>query len=248
MAVGGVPLLTDLERDFRVIAPDNPGCGLTDKPSSPAAAPVREYMVRFVGELLDELGLPEVSIVGNSTGGYAALAFALSQPHRVRKLVLVGAPPGITEAAPHLLRLLGMRGVNRLLVRTVLKPSLMGTRDLFRYVYVSNVARVPVEYLACAYEARLLPGAQASWLALLEQLVGARGFRRRHLIASELHGIRQPTLFVWGEKDWFAPPSVGRDICGLLPDGRIEVLDDAGHLAWLDQPGDTARLVSTFLS
>lgn len=247
IAAGGVPLLSDLEREFRVIAPDSPGCGLTDKVSF-GEPPFREYMVGFVQGFLDALGIQEVSIIGNSIGGYCALAFALAQPHRVRKLVLLGAPAGLTEAVPYLLRLLGMRGINRLLCATVLKPSLMGTRDLLRYVYVSNVARVPVEYITCAYQARLLPGAQSSWLAMLEHLIGPRGFRRRHLIAPELDRVRQPTLFIWGERDWFAPPSVGREICRVLPHAHIEVLDDAGHLPWLDQPEHCARLVSEFLT
>ncbi|MGH9879886.1 MAG: alpha/beta fold hydrolase, partial [Pyrinomonadaceae bacterium] len=143
--------------------------------------------------------------------------------------------------------LLGTRWINRLLHATVLTPSRESTRELFRRILVADLTKVPPVYLQCAYLSRVIPGADLSWLTMLEQLVTLQGLREKYLISDELPRIKQPVLFLWGKSDWFAPPSVGEHACRLLPNARIEVLENAGHLPWLDQPERSADLVVQFL-
>jgi pimeloyl-ACP methyl ester carboxylesterase len=54
-------------------------------------------------------------------------------------------------------------------------------------------------------------------------------------------------LFVWGDQDALGPPSLGEEMCKLMPNARIEVLQDAGHLAWVDQPRRCSELIVNFL-
>lgn len=245
-AVGWLPLLSALEAHFHVIAVDAPGCGLTDKVNF-RGVPFRKYASVFLRSLLDTLDISRAAIVGNSVGAYYGLVLALARPERVTKLALVGAPAGVEPSLPRFLRLLGVRGLNRLLHAAVLSPSLEGTRELFRYLLVANVARVPVEYLHCSYLSRVIPGNERCWLALLEELVTIRGFRKEYLITEELGRIQQPVLLLWGEEDWFAPPSAGERICRRLPNARLEVAPNAGHLPWLDRPEWTAEMLIPFL-
>jgi pimeloyl-ACP methyl ester carboxylesterase len=246
LAVGWQPLLSALEAHFHVFAPDNPGCGLSEKINF-RGIDFRQYIVDFLTSLFDALGVSRAALIGNSTGAYYALVFALAHPERVSKLVLVGAPAGIDHFIPRFIRLLGIRGINRLLLATVLSPSPESTQALFRTMLVANMMMVPRSYLYASYVARKIPGAEFSWLTMLEQLVTLKGFRPRYYIGSELARIEHPILFVWGEKDWFAPPSIGDAACRTLKKGRIVVLKDAGHLPWLDEPRWTAELIIEFL-
>jgi pimeloyl-ACP methyl ester carboxylesterase len=56
-----------------------------------------------------------------------------------------------------------------------------------------------------------------------------------------------PTLLIWGDKDSFGPPSLAQEMAQLMPNSRVEVVPDAGHLAWLDQPETVAGLIVNFL-
>lgn len=86
------PLLAELQREFHWFAPDRPGCGLTDKFDYSKGTPFKQHAREFVGSIMDALGLRHASLVGNSMGGYWALLFALAEPDRVDKLVLLGSP------------------------------------------------------------------------------------------------------------------------------------------------------------
>lgn len=80
-----------LSRRFRVIAPDLPGFGGTER--LPGIRKVRDFG-RFMAEFLDTLGLPGASVVGSSMGGWAACWFALDFPRKTEKLVLI-SPAGL---------------------------------------------------------------------------------------------------------------------------------------------------------
>jgi pimeloyl-ACP methyl ester carboxylesterase len=56
-----------------------------------------------------------------------------------------------------------------------------------------------------------------------------------------------PTLLIWGDKDSFGPSSLAKEMAQSMPHGRAEVVLDAGHLAWLDQPDAVADLIANFL-
>jgi pimeloyl-ACP methyl ester carboxylesterase len=56
-----------------------------------------------------------------------------------------------------------------------------------------------------------------------------------------------PTLLIWGDKDSFGPPSLAKEMAQSIPHAHAEVVPDAGHLAWLDQPDTVATLIANFL-
>jgi pimeloyl-ACP methyl ester carboxylesterase len=60
--------------------------------------------------------------------------------------------------------------------------------------------------------------------------------------------LRTPTLFDWGDRDKFSPPSIGEQACAVLPDARIVVVDGAGQLCWIDRTDDCVRAIVEFLA
>jgi pimeloyl-ACP methyl ester carboxylesterase len=54
-------------------------------------------------------------------------------------------------------------------------------------------------------------------------------------------------MLIWGDKDSFGSPSLAKEMAKSMPHGVAEVVQDAGHLAWLDQPDTVAGLIANFL-
>src|SRR5580704_12077171 len=78
---------------FRTVVVDQPGYGKSDKP--PVEGNYFRFSARALKDLLDELGLDQVQLVGNSLGGGTAVRFALDYPDRAGRLVLMG-PGGLS--------------------------------------------------------------------------------------------------------------------------------------------------------
>jgi pimeloyl-ACP methyl ester carboxylesterase len=252
-----IPLLGPLAAAHRLIVPDRPGCGLTSR-FNYRGIDLRQHGVDFVRALLDELGQDRVAIVGNSMGGYFALAFALAHPERVSKLALVGEPAN-AEGRPGLFhRLVGTRGVNTLLYKGPLKPAKDGTGVRAGFAKSKLVAdpNRPSDVLCeCLAVGARLPGATTSWTTMVERVFVPAGWGIRandslgtHKLAPELPRLDHPTVFLWGDRDPLGAPAVGEVLAASMANARLVVVDDAGHLPWLDQPKVCADVLLEFLS
>lgn len=247
MAAQWESLLSRLSSGFHVYAPDRPGCGLTDM-FSYRDVPLREHAVNFVLASMDALGLESANIVGNSMGGYFALVFALAYPERVKRLVTVGEPAGSSATIPPANRLLAFRGLNGLMYATVMKPGESATTEGFKRILVAHPDRLSPAYLDCCTAASEIPGATESWLTLLEDCDITSGRSTlTYSLRPELSRLAMPTLLIWGDNDSFGPPSLATEMAHLIPHGSAEIVPDAGHLAWLDQPVAVAGLITNFL-
>ncbi|HEY3522060.1 MAG TPA: alpha/beta hydrolase [Candidatus Limnocylindrales bacterium] len=257
VAASWAPLLPYLAPRFRLLMPDRPGCGLTT-PFGYRGVDLRSHGVEFIHGVLDAIGLERVALIGNSMGGFFAMAFAIAHPERVSKLVLLGEPAGASGRTDSLFhRLTATRGLNSLLYATVLRPpaDAAGARaGLARSRLVADPGRVPETLLACFAAGARLPGAVRSWTTMVEQAFDPPGmglFARRttvtHALMPELDRLTAPTLFLWGDKDPLGTPADGRSLVERMPHARLEVIADASHLLWLDQPAACAEAVAAFL-
>ena len=257
VAASWIPLLSPLVGDHRLILPDRPGCGLTSH-FSYRGVDLRRHGVAFIRSLLDELGEERVAVVGNSIGGFFALAFALAEPDRVSRLALIGEPAN-AEGAPRLFhRLVGTRGVNTLLYKGPLRPAKNADHVRAGFAKSKLVAHPdrPSDALCeCLAAGAQVPGATTSWTTMVERIFvpAGRGLRAKdslgtHKLAPELPQVEQPTLFLWGDKDPLGSPEVGASLAALMPNARLEVVADAGHLPWLDQPKICGDALVEFLS
>jgi pimeloyl-ACP methyl ester carboxylesterase len=239
VAASWAPLIAHLASRYRVIAPDRPGCGLSHRQSY-RGVDFRKHAISFVSDVMDGLGLERVTLVGNSMGGFWSLLYALARPDRVERVVLLGEPAGSGPTPPRRFRAAATPYLNRLLFSTVLRPR-PDTR-LFKGL-MAEPARAGEALLACAFAGASLPGANEAWRTMLELVVGTRGpVRLTHSLIPDLSSLQPPVLFAWGDHD-FAPIENGRSISRAIPSSTFEVVRDAGHLVWIDQPAEVARLV-----
>lgn len=231
------PLAGPLSREFHTFAMDRPGCGLSDRLDYRGTSS-REQAVTCIGSLLDTLKLRRVALVGNSMGGFWALAFALARPERVSKLVFLGEVAG---SSPPQAPVAAMPSTS-----PTAPPSLEGLRARYAARLVAHVERVPLEVLQAVYAADNLPGYAQSTATMLEQ-IAHEGILLTYALRPELKNLKPETLFIWGDQDKLGPAVLGREMASMIPHARCEVIKEAGHLPWLDQSELCIRLTRDFL-
>jgi 2-hydroxymuconate-semialdehyde hydrolase len=226
--------------------PDRPGCGLS-YPIDYRGVDYREAAAEWLRDLIDGIGADQVDLVGNSTGGFFSMVFAIAYPDRVRRLALVGAPAGIHKEVPLFVRLWGTPITGSLIGKLkITNPETLRKR-VFARLLVAHPERVPLDFLETTIAAAAIPGVDRAAYTMLRAQITLRGWRPELMLSDEMARLPVPTLFLWGEADAFAPPSRGHDVAARMADARMEVITDAGHLPWLDRPDTIAAALDGFL-
>jgi pimeloyl-ACP methyl ester carboxylesterase len=239
-----LPLFEHLEQ-VRAIAVDRPGFGLSEPVHVPREH-FRAAAIRFVDEVVDELGLETFALAGNSMGGTWALWYALARPERVRRLVLLGSAPllpGTRVPAP--LRLSATPVVGDLLAR-VRPNAKMVVRLMSSVGEKDTIVRHP-DLIEAIVAAGKDPIASAVNLAELRAAISSVGFRRSMRVRpDELRRLTVPTLLIWGDHDPVGAVEDAQATARLVPNAQLEVLP-AGHVPYLGHPERASELLSRFV-
>jgi pimeloyl-ACP methyl ester carboxylesterase len=172
--------------------------------------------------LLDALDLRDVTVVGNSIGGWIAAEMALLGSDRVSGYVLVDAV-GI-EVPGH-----------PVADFFALTPAELARRsDADPATYGIDPAALPPEARAAMAGNRLA----------LEVYAGAT--MSDPTLAARLVGVRAPVLVVWGEADRIGDPDFGRAYAAAIPGAQFRLLPGAGHLPQIETPDALVELVWEF--
>jgi len=232
-------------------------CIIFDRPGFALSEPVR-YSVGSFGttvadlqrDLLDALGIQAADVVGHSIGGLFALRLALNHPERVRRIVLLGAGPIVDAAGvPPIIRLIASP-LGALFVRLIGRPG--ATRAMLRANgHGPNLknGRIPTSWVDWRTSVSRDTDSMRHERTMVRAIV-ARGRYRPGLTMSEqeLAAIPHPTLMLYGTSDPVGSPSVWTRVMGAMSKGRLSLVDGAGHMAWLDEPGRVAREMLQFLT
>ncbi len=68
--------------------------------------------------------------------------------------------------------------------------------------------------------------------------------RPEFVIGDKWRAVNVPATFLWGEKDVFGSPPLGREAASKMPKGKFVLITDAGHLPWLDEPEKVAEEIA----
>lgn len=226
-----------------VVVVDRPGCGLSDGIDY-AGVDYRRAAADWLLSVADGLGAERVDVVGNSMGGYFAMAFATARPERVAHLVLAGAPAGLDRPLPLFLRLLGTPLGRLLLALDMTDPETMRTRILSDML--ARPERISVRAIEIALSNAHRPASKLAARTMLANVSDLGGWRRDLLMRESMRALDVPTLFLWGAADNFAPASSGEELAKTMPRARVDVIQDAGHLPQIDQPAELASRIERF--
>jgi len=241
-------LIKPLSEKFKLFVVDRPGCGLTDA-FNYRGVDMIQHPVDFIKSFMAEMQIDKASFLSNSMGGYFTIRFALEYPEKINRIVLAGAPAGLDNITPFFMRLLGVRILNSFIMTVLSKPSLDGTKNAIKQIITPNVDKLPKELFECCYLGGLLPGIDLSWRTLLERVFTLRGngFNKNLDITEEVKNVQNPTLFLWGDKDIFALPSVGKTTANEMRNATIRIIQNSGHQPWWDAPQKCSDLIIDFL-
>ena len=232
-----IPIMAALGRTHRVYAFDRPGHGLSD-PFSYRDVDLVEHARELFTEVLDALRLDQTAILANSVGGFLATSFTAARPERVSRLIIAGAPPGVSRDAPLPMRLIGTPAIGAVIGRLALgSPSPAGSRKFWGQMLVAHPEGLPdVLFEADAAHMR------RNWqdvLDLVRRLLGPGGIRRSYRLEATLATLTVPTSFIVGDRDAFMSTNMRtgwETIAASNPRITITWIADAGHLPWMDEP------------
>ena len=236
--VSWAQLVSCFSLHFTTVSVDLPGHGLSSAPTSPARH-AHEQVTSDLASLMAQLGLHRFHLLGYSMGGRLALALALSQPQRLRTLVLESASPGLADA--------GERAARRLQDESLARHiELEGVRNFVAYweqlPMFASQRQLTAEIRRKVREQRLKNSARG----LAGSLRGA-GTGAQASYWSQLPQLRIPTLLLTGALDTkFC--AVAARMAAANPGFRTQQIVDAGHCIHLEQPQHYQCAVLGFLN
>jgi pimeloyl-ACP methyl ester carboxylesterase len=219
-----LPALDRLAGHFRVLAPVHPGFEHSEQPKSYNSVDDLAYCYL---DLLEQLDLRDVVVVGVSLGGWIAAEIAIKSTERISHLVLANAV-GIKVGDRETRDIVDIYAISESeLVQLAFFDPALGTRD---YKSMPDA-----DVLAAARNREAT--ARYAWSPYMHDPKLERRLRR----------IRVPTLLLWGEGDRILSEPYGRAYCAAIPGARFEMMARAGHFPHLEQPDIFAERVLGFV-
>ena len=236
-------LVRGLRDEFRVVAPDHLGCGLSDKPQD---WPYRlAGHVRNLERLVLDLDLRGITLGIHDWGGAIGMGFAARHPDRIARLVVLNSAAFRSTAIPWRIAVcripgfgaLAVRGVNGFARAATWMATERGLPEAVRAGYLAPYGswRDRIAILRFVQDIPLDP-ADPSWPALVEIEQALPRFRDR------------PMLIVWGDRDWCFTPAFREEWQRRFPEAEVHALPDAGHFVMEDAGERVGALVRRFLS
>ncbi|MDE0177506.1 MAG: alpha/beta hydrolase [Gammaproteobacteria bacterium] len=217
---GWLPFHDRLAEGHRVIVPDMPGWGGSERPAW--ARDPRDIAI-ITTRLLSRLGLVNVKLVGLGFGGYVAAELATMNPSRLAGLVLVGAA--------------GLQPKDDEIMDQMMLSHRKYIEESFRdaETYHDYVGEEPPDDIRQLWDLSREMTARVTWKPYM--------FNRR--LEPLLCDLDVPTLIVWGEKDKVVPFECAKQFEAAIPNARVEVVAGAGHVVELEEPDQLAALVGS---
>jgi pimeloyl-ACP methyl ester carboxylesterase len=215
--------IEELAKSARVIAPTHPGFGRSELPKGMRSVDDLSY---FYLDLLDQLDLRDLTVVGVSLGAWIAAEIAVKTTARMSRLIMANA--------------VGVKVGDR------------ETRDIVDIFALTDKEYLDIAY--CAPEAgrrdyKGLPDAEVLAAARAREATARFAWNpyfHNPRLKTRLHRIRIPTLFLWGDHDRMLSEAYGRAYTAMVPGARFEPIERAGHFPDQEQPKAFAEKVAAF--
>ncbi|SCK15012.1 Pimeloyl-ACP methyl ester carboxylesterase [Variovorax sp. HW608] len=220
---GFPPFLQQIAKGRRLIAPDHPGFG-----QSQDADLIRDVpdMAMFYLDLIEQLDLTDVHVVGHSLGGWIAAEMAVRNSSRLKSLSLI-SPAGVRLKGHPMGDIFIWSPEEE--VRNLFCDQSIAERQLAQELsseQIDVMLRNRYTFTKLAWEPRGFNPALQKWL----------------------HRVKVPTQVIWGKQDKVLPPALAAHWGRLIPHARVTTIESCGHLPLIEKPEETAQLVNAHLN
>lgn len=222
-------IMPALAEHYTVYAVDQIGFGLSDK--SPDLDFSKTNSAVLIGKLMDQLGVVRYHLLGHSMGGEVAMHIALNRPESVDRLILLNSA-GLGDLQN------GRR--TRLpawMIDNILQNYLLQRLVFLRTVYDNSFADAN-NFARFYYFNKQIPA------TALNRIIEDND---SGILGERIAEIENPALLIWGRQDRIIPLDQGRELARLLPDSRLVIFEECGHLPYLEKPEEMASEIIRFL-
>ncbi|HQA29330.1 MAG TPA: alpha/beta hydrolase [Brevefilum fermentans] len=236
-----------LSDNFRVIALDLPGFGRSDKLDVDYTP---NYFLSAIVGLMNQLAIPDATLMGSSLGGILAHQIALSHPERINGLVLVGGsifqPQTMQDWS---LRLMSLPAVGKWLYTRLRNDPDAAYASLNNvYHQIEALSQEDRSFLYYRVNQRVWDdGQRRAYLSTLRNLAPWIKHLQADLPA-KLKNLQHPTLVIRGEFDLLFSEANSDAIVNIQPNARKAIIQGAGHLPHQEAPGAFLSLIQKWFS
>jgi pimeloyl-ACP methyl ester carboxylesterase len=216
-SVAGFAGLLSTREPARVVTPTHPGFNGTPRPDGLTSIAGLAALYR---ELLEQLDLHDVTVIGNSIGGWIAAELALLSSTRISSIVLVDAVGIEVEGHP---------------VTDIFPLAL---DELSRLTYHDPAAfRIDPATMTDAQRA-VMAGNRAALI-----VYSGEPTTPDPTLRGRLSQVTLPTLVLWGDSDQIVDPDYGRAFAAAIPGARFQLLPATGHVPQIETPEQLLRAI-----
>lgn len=173
-------VIPELSKKYRIIAPDLPGFGYSDKPSLDYTP---QFFAKFLSDFLETIGVNHCSMIGSSLGGQIAAEYAIRYHEKIENIILVSPAGVMKQITPAL----------EAYVAAALYPSRDSAHNAFRMMSGDD-EKIPSHVIDDFIKRMSLPNAKMAFISTL------LGLKNSSTINHRLASISAPALVIWGGK------------------------------------------------
>jgi pimeloyl-ACP methyl ester carboxylesterase len=236
-------VIPELAKRYRVVAPDLLGHGESAKPRGDYSLGAFAAWLR---DLLDELGIRQATVIGQSLGGGVAMQFTYQHRDYCQRLVLISSG-GLGPDLNWILRILSAPGAELVLPVVAPQPVLNLGNKLGSWLTSAGIKSPRTGEMWSAYCSLSDRPTRQAFLRTLRSVVDYRGQAVSALGKIHVsHGL--PTLLIWGEQDRIIPVAHGYAAHDAVPGSRLEVLAGVGHFPHVEAPTAVVDILDDFIT
>jgi pimeloyl-ACP methyl ester carboxylesterase len=227
-----------LTKNYRVIRMDLPAFGITG-PNKNADYSIKAY-TDFLHQFLEKIKVDKFHLVGNSLGGNIAWNYTAEHPEKIEKLILIDASGLPTnKEQPAIFKMAKTPVLNSLFLYVT--PKFFIKKNM-KEVY-GDESKITDSLITRYHKMALRVGNRQAFIdrAKMDFKLGTKSNLEK------LKSIQTPTLLIWGVKDTWIPLDNGKRMNKALPNSKLVVLENSGHVPMEENPEESLALLNSFL-
>ena len=228
-----------LTKNYRVIRLDLPAFGLTG-PNSNADYSIKTY-THFLHQFLAKMKVDKFHLAGNSLGGNIAWNYAAEYPAEIEKLILIDASGLPTnKPQPAIFKMAKTPIINSLFL--FITPKFIIRKNI-EQVYADK-SKITDDLITRYHKMSLRTGNRKAFIdrAKTDFKIG------ENVNLAKLKSIELPTLLIWGAKDTWIPLGNGKRMDSILPNSKLVVIKNSGHVPMEETPEESLEIFKEFLN